>query len=177
LTFSERELRDALGLFSTGIIVATSVTEDGRRLGNTISSFNSVSLSPPLILFSIARKSRSFADWMAVKAFAANVLSEDQLELSNRFASSPDRKWEGVETIEGAVGMPLIRGASVIFECTTFARYDGGDHMILVGEVAAFMVGGPAARPLLFYKGSYHRLDPGVSHPAPPAFEPFSHGW
>ena len=88
MTFTERTFRDALGLFPTGVAVVTAVTKDGTRIGATISSFNSVSLSPPLVLFSIARTSRSFAAWTDANTYAVNLLHEHQHAISTRFARS-----------------------------------------------------------------------------------------
>src|SRR5215469_14150349 len=86
MTFTERSFRDALGLFPTGVAVVTTVTTDGARIGATVSSFNSVSLSPPLVLFSIARTSRSFAAWTTADTYAVNLLHEHQHAFSTRFA-------------------------------------------------------------------------------------------
>ena len=137
MTFTQRSFRDALGLFPTGVAVVTTVTKDGARIGATVSSFNSVSLSPQLVLFSIARTSRSFAAWSDADSYAINLLHEHQHAVSTRFARSLAEKWEGVVPVVGRTGAPLIPGAIASFECENYARYDGGDHLILVGKVCA----------------------------------------
>ena len=157
MTFTERSFRDALGLFPTGVAVVTTVTRDGTRIGATVSSFNSVSLSPPLVLFSIARTSRSFATWSDADTYAISLLHEHQHAVSIRFARSLGEKWEGIASVSGQTGAPLIPGAIASFECENYARYDGGDHLILVGKVCALTTA--TVRPLIFYKGSYQKIE------------------
>ena len=128
MTFAQRSFRDALGFFPTGVAVVTTITRDGTRLGTTVSSFNSVSLSPPLVLFSIARSANSFAAWGEAETYAINVLHEHQDQLSTRFARSLADKWEGIKPLDGQTGALLVPGALASFECENFARYDGGDH-------------------------------------------------
>ena len=117
-SFSDREFRDALGLFATGVVVITSAGNVGcghgdhsGYLGATISSFSSVSLDPPLILFSIGRHSKAFAAWQSVDSFAVNVLGENQSAISTRFARALTSKWDGVNTRQGFGGTPLLSGA------------------------------------------------------------------
>src|SRR5262245_17327784 len=130
-----RSFRDALGLFPTGVAVVTTIARDGTHLGATVSSFNSVSLSPPLVLFSIARSASSFAAWSEADTYAINLLHEHQDEVSTRFARARTDKWEGTKPVVGQTGVLLIPGALAAFECENYARYDGGDHLILVGRV------------------------------------------
>jgi len=160
MTFTERSFRDALSLFPTGVAVVTTLTRDGARVGATVSSFNSVSLSPPLVLFSIARTSRSFAVWCDAETYAINILHEHQHALSSQFARSLEEKWEDTVPLTGHTGALLISGALASFECENYARYDGGDHLILVGKVCALTTASTNdPRPLIFYRGSYQKIE------------------
>jgi flavin reductase (DIM6/NTAB) family NADH-FMN oxidoreductase RutF len=156
--FSGRELRDMFGLFPTGVAIITAVQPGGDYLGATVSSFNSVSLEPPLVLFSMARTSKSYDAWQSVESFAVNILSEEQRALSSQFAKSSAEKWEGFSPIiaEGS-GLPLIPNALGSFQCRTWARYDGGDHLIIVGEVFACEKAA-SGKPLVFSGSRYARL-------------------
>ncbi len=157
--FDVRRFRDALGQFPTGIAVVTADAASGERLGITISSFNSVSLDPPLVLFSVLRRANSFAAWQAVARYAINVLGEEQEELSNRFARTMGDKWIGLPPLRGESGLPILPNALATFECEAYARHDGGDHEIFVGRVVAVRDNpGKRGRPLVFFDGRYRRL-------------------
>jgi flavin reductase (DIM6/NTAB) family NADH-FMN oxidoreductase RutF len=183
--FSDRQFRDALGLFATGVVVITSAgnaeCSNGNRngyLGATISSFSSVSLDPPLILFSIGRHSKAFAAWRSVDHFAVNVLSENQSAISTRFARALIDKWDGVKMCPGLGGVPLLSDALAWIECRSYAKHDGGDHLIIVGQVLSLTARSEVdARPLVFFRGKYRRLDvnPGIS--TPPDADQWLHGW
>lgn len=177
MSFDERRFRDALGMFPTGVAIVTAVTDQGTRIGMTVSSFNSVSLAPPLVLFSIARRANSFAAWSAVERYAINVLSQEQEQLSNRFARPLGDKWAGVVVLDGETGVPILANSLAAFECETYARYDGGDHEIVVGRVASFRVS-PHRQdlPLLFFGGRYRRLDAGFKD-MPPHDVSIFEGW
>lgn len=154
-----RKFRDVLSRFATGVAVVAAETE-GVRLSVTVSSFNSVSLSPPLVLFSIARSALSFDLWQRTEHFAVTVLSERQQEISNRFGRAGPDKWSGVAVERGVYGSPLIRDGLAYFECDVYARYEGGDHLIIVGRVLDFSANeeDPSAKPLVFYGGKYRNL-------------------
>ena len=178
MTFNERQFRDALGLFPTGVAIVTAVSGDGARLGLTVSSFNSVSLSPPLVLFSVARTALSYAAWREAKHYAINVLSEEQSALSSRFARALGDKWEGVSPRVGETGAPLLPNALAWFECEAYAHYDGGDHVIFVGQVVTFRTSGAKnPRPLVFFRGRYRELDPEHVIETPPEEGMLLHGW
>ena len=149
--------RDALGQFATGVTVVTAQTPDGELVGITVSSFNSVALEPPLVLFSIDRSSNSFDALSNTEAFAVNVLSLDQQDLAHRFASQGNNKWEGVAWHEGQTGVPVLDGVLAVFECTPSARHEGGDHVIFVARVERFDQS-PEGAPLLFFRGGYRSL-------------------
>lgn len=155
-----RELRNALGCFATGVAVVTALTEDGERLGMTVNSFNSVSLDPPLVLFSVARSSLAIRQWLSVKQFAICLLSEEQRDISNRFAKAGMDKWVRIRTCAAAtIDAPLLSNALAWFECELHGRHDGGDHVIVVGHVLSVGVAQCAAgKALIFYRGRYAGL-------------------
>lgn len=155
-SFTSRDLRDSLGLFPTGIAIATAT--DGREMvGITINSFASVSLEPPLVLFSAARSLRSLPVLERAGGFAINLLRKDQKELSSRFARAGDDKWSGVEFEHGEHGGLLIRPHLAAFDCRLHQRLDGGDHMIFIGEVVALRTA-PADEPLVYFRSNYHEI-------------------
>ena len=146
-------LREALGNFVTGVTVVT--TRNGGELhGLTANSFSSVSLDPPLVLFSLSRTADCFEAFRHTDYFAINVLRSDQEELSNRFATKDIDKWSGTGWRSGIGECPLLDGAIATFECRVTARHEGGDHVIHVGEVVRF---GQCAEgdPLAFFRGRY----------------------
>ncbi len=157
--FSKLQLRDALGMFATGVTIVTSCTRDGELLGITANSFNSVSLDPPLVLFSLSREAYSFNKFESCDFFAVNVLCEEQRELSNKFARTSLDKWDGVEWKTAVTRCPLFPGSLAVLECYTRSHYDGGDHVIFVGEAFNMEIGEPSA-PLLYYRGSYRSIGP-----------------
>jgi flavin reductase (DIM6/NTAB) family NADH-FMN oxidoreductase RutF len=160
MTFSPADFRKALGLFPTGVAIVSAQHADGQLLGMTVSSFNSVSLDPPLVLFSVARSAASFAAWEAVPRFGISILARSQDDLSTRFAKSQGEKWALVRPIEGEQGVPLIPGALAAFECERYAIHDGGDHAIFVGRVLSVRaVPAATAEPLVFYGGRYAGVD------------------
>jgi flavin reductase (DIM6/NTAB) family NADH-FMN oxidoreductase RutF len=178
MSIDPREFRNALGLFPTGVAVVSTVSPDGERIGATVSSFNSVSLDPPLILFSIARNARAFAIWTQAAHYAVSILSEAQSDTSNRFARASADKWDGIRNVEGSHGIPLIYGASAGFQCARFACHDGGDHVILVGRVVSYAITDAATpRPLLFYCGRYRQLEPELTIDTPRDLDYSLHGW
>lgn len=174
-----RRFRDALGLFPTGVAVITTTTEAGERLGATVSSFNSVSLDPPLILFSMAKSARALDLWLHAGQYAVNVLSQDQAGLSTRFARAHSDKWEGVlPLLGGNPRLPLLPNALAWFECVPFSHYDGGDHVIFVGRVDAFkMRSGTPQKPLVFFRGHYRHLADIAHEEVPKHDSLWLHGW
>lgn len=150
--FSERELRDAMGCFATGVTVVTTMTDRGP-LGMTVSSFASVSLDPPLVLWSPARKSARFSAFEAASHFAVHILSEDQRPLAETFAKSGIEAFDDLDYSLGLGDAPLLNGCSTRFECSHSAGHDGGDHLIVVGEVLRILT---CEKPsLLFYRGVF----------------------
>ncbi|MDF3811417.1 MULTISPECIES: flavin reductase family protein [Rhodopseudomonas] len=178
MTIEPRAFRDALGLFPTGVAVVTTRSSNGERIGATVSSFNSVSLDPPLILFSIARNAKAFDAWAGASHFAVNILTESQSEVSNRFARALTDKWDGIEESADLARAPLIPFANACFECECHARHDGGDHLVLIGRVMSYTATSvEAPRPLLFYRGRYRKLDPDAKIDTPQGVDYLLHGW
>lgn len=151
--FDPRAFRRALGNFATGVTVITARDSNGRQVGVTANSFNSVSLDPPLVLWSIDKRSTSHTVFEAASHFAVNVLAADQIDLSNNFARPKDDRFAGLECEVGAGGAPILQDCSARFHCEKYQQLDGGDHWILVGKVLAFDDFGRA--PLLYHQGAY----------------------
>ena len=151
--FDRRDYRRALGQFATGVTVVTARTADGRKLGVTVNSFSSVSLDPPLILWSLSRLAVSFSDFINATHFAVNVLESGQHHLSRQFSTPVADKFSGVEYDEAKGGLPLLRGVIAQFVCRKVRQYDGGDHVILVGEVEQYNYN--EGEPLVFHSGRY----------------------
>lgn len=150
--------RQLLGCFPTGVAVITTTAADGQPAGLTCNSFSSVSLEPPLVLFSLRKASSLVSAFSEADAFAINILSQRQDALSGRFASSKiTDKFEGVAWRSGPLGMPIIEDCLASFECSVHARHDAGDHYIFIGEVK-HMGEGCADQALVFYKGAYMML-------------------
>jgi len=150
-----REFRNALGRFATGVTIVTTRTPDGAPWGVTVNSFSSVSLEPRLVLWSLAKKSYSLEAFRKSSSFVIHVLAADQEDISNRFARGAERKFAGVPCTDGIDGSPVLPGCAAVFQCRSTHQYDGGDHVIFVGEVRHFDASDREA--LLFYKGSYAR--------------------
>lgn len=154
--FTARDFRDSLGLFATGIAIATS-SDGAERVGITINSFASVSMAPPLVLFSVSRTLRSFDVFARASGFTINVLRKDQKELSARFARAGDDKWHAVDAVPGAHGGVVIRPSLATFDCRLHRSYDGGDHLILVGEVVS-LASAAMHEPLIYFRSNYHEI-------------------
>jgi flavin reductase (DIM6/NTAB) family NADH-FMN oxidoreductase RutF len=151
--FDRRDYRRALGQFATGVTVVTTCGLDGRKVGVTVNSFSSVSLDPPLILWSLARNAPSFPDFTSASHFAVNVLEAKQHHLSRQFSTPLPDKFAGVEFTEGRGECPLLAGTIAHFVCRKVRQYDGGDHVILLGEVEEYKVSD--GEPLVFHSGRY----------------------
>jgi flavin reductase (DIM6/NTAB) family NADH-FMN oxidoreductase RutF len=151
-----RSLRDALGEFATGVAVVTARSADGTPVGVTINSFASVSLEPPLVLWSLGLQSPSLAVFESCSHYAVNILAADQIEFSQRFSQSQSDRFAGIESGVGAGDTPLLPGCCACFVCRNEMRYPGGDHVILVGHVESFER--EERPPLVFHGGRYRSL-------------------
>ena len=152
-TFDPRDFRQALGMFATGVTVVTARTPDGEAVGVTANSFNSVSMSPPLVLWSLAKNARSLEAFGAAGHWNVHILSTAQEATSNRFARAGEDKFNGLTLDTGVTPAPLLPECSARFQCRTKFQYDGGDHVIFVGEVIEY--DRSERPPLLFVTGGY----------------------
>ena len=146
-------------MFATGVTIVTARAADGALVGLTANSFNSVSLAPPLVLWSLARSAGSMPHLSTGSHYAINILAADQKALAERFAARDVDRWRDVPYTEGVGGAPLLAGAVASFECFNRSRYDEGDHVIFVGEVerCSYREGAP---PLLFHGGRFYTEHP-----------------
>lgn len=156
--FDTREMRDVLSSFSTGVTIVTTSDARGAPVGMTASSFNSVSMEPPLILWSVAKSALSADAFRKASHFAVHVLAVDQVDLSNRFAKSGADKFSGTDYRTDANGVPVLEGPAGRFDCRTWQVYEGGDHWIIVGEVEG--VARENRDGLVFSAGTYATATP-----------------
>lgn len=148
-----QELRRALGRFATGVTVVTTCTAEGALEGLTANSFSSVSLDPPLVLWSLDRRARSLPSFLEARWFAINVLGSHQHGLSSRFASPVEDRFAGIGYTAGLGGCPVLDDGLAHFECSVFDRVDAGDHVIFLGKVERMTH--RDGEPLLFSGGRY----------------------
>ena len=153
-SFSASEFRTALGMFATGVTVVTALDANGLRVGLTANSFNSVSLSPPLVLWSLSRRAGSMPAFTRGSHYAINILSAEQHDVAERFARKGLDRFAGLAFREGLGGAPILVGAAAVFECFNRSRYEEGDHIIFVGEVER-CEHRSGAQPLIFHGGRY----------------------
>jgi len=151
-----RRLRDALGEFATGITVVTARGADGTPVGVTINSFASVSLDPPLVLWSLGLHSPALAAFESCSHYAINILAADQMEFSQRFSRPRSDEFAGIDLKVGAGDTPILPGCCAWFECRNELRHAGGDHLIFVGHVENFHR--DEKPPLIFHGGRYRSL-------------------
>jgi len=163
--FDSRALRDTLGTFVTGVTVITTRDADGTPHGLTVNSFSSVSLDPPLVLWSQSSAAPSHAVFRAASHFAVNILAEDQLELSARFARRGDKFGAGGWRA-GLAGTPLLEGCVAWLECRLLETHAGGDHRVFIGHVERLEH--TTRRPLVFGGGRYLSVHPHASAPPLP---------
>ena len=152
-----RELRNALGRFATGVCIITTVTDNQKAVGMTANSFSSVSLDPPLVLWSLQSNSDVYDVFAKPRYFAINVLAREQEAHSNQYAKKGNHELDVEHFFPGRFGAPLIRDALVSFECELETTHEGGDHLIIIGRVRD-MHERPSGEPLLFFSGGYREL-------------------
>ncbi|MGB0261703.1 MAG: flavin reductase family protein [Henriciella sp.] len=164
MEFDSRTLRDALGRYVTGVTVITTLSQSSQKIGITANSFNSVSLQPPLVLWSVDKKARSFGAFHTATHFAVHVLAEDQRDISKQFASAHTDKFNGITTQPGLGGVPILQDCAVCLECAAYAQHPAGDHVIYIAEVKKLTVN-KGVEPLVYHRGDYrilakHRSEP-----------------
>lgn len=152
------EFRGAMGRFATGVTVVTLLDDRDVPQGFTVNSLTSVSLVPPLVLVCVDHSANILRCFSENYAFAVNILSEEQEEISSRFASKTEDKFAGIAYEAGKLGPPRIQGCLGYLECRITNQYPGGDHVIFIGEVEVTELGPEGGKPLLFYAGKYARL-------------------
>lgn len=157
MDIDSRELRDALGRFATGVCVITAVSESGQPLGLTANSFASVSLDPPLVLWSLQNNSDVYDVFARPKYYSINVLEKGHIEHSGQYARKGDHLLDEGHFRLGKHGSPIIHDAMVSFECELHATHEGGDHLIIVGRVCDLHTRSDGD-PLLFFSGGYREL-------------------
>ncbi|MDC0039830.1 flavin reductase [Paracoccaceae bacterium] len=151
--FSSKDFRAALSSFATGVTIITARDLKDEPIGMTASSFNSVSMEPPLVLWSIAKSALSAPSFTNAEFFAVHVLASDQTEISNKFAIKGEDKFSNINWSQDSNGVPIIDGVSSRFDCKTYAIHEGGDHWIILGEVIE--IENNSKRGLVFSEGSY----------------------
>jgi flavin reductase (DIM6/NTAB) family NADH-FMN oxidoreductase RutF len=154
-------LRRAMGRFVTGVAIVTTRQADGKAEGITVNSFSTVSLDPPLVLWSLARSARSFEAFDTAEYFAVSILSSRQLHLVRHFSSPRADKIAGVAHEEGFGGCPIIPDALAHFECRREAAVEGGDHKIYIGRI--LRLGYRDGDPLIFSSGTFSSATPLVT--------------
>ncbi len=148
---SSNELRDVMGQYLTGVTIVTVAGFNKAPYGLTVNSFNSVSLSPPLVLWSLDKRNDKLSLFRSAKGFAVNIMSADQLALCQKFAAAENNRFANCDWCFGPFGQPVLSHALASLECKPWAEYDGGDHTIFVGEVMSIkQAEGKAAA---FFKG------------------------
>jgi len=157
MSFTSREYRDALGRFVTGVCVITANPSGFKPFGMTINSFASVSLDPALLLWSLQKNSECLEAFELAHKFTVNVLGLHQKDVSNRYAKKGDHELQDGEYRLGRSGCVVLKDALTSFECKIHSRVDGGDHIILIGQVVE-MTNKPTGKPLVFYCGQYREL-------------------
>ena len=155
-----RDFRNALGSYATGVTVITAATPDGKQAGLTCNSFASVSLNPPLVLWSLVIYSPSMSIFQEASHFSVNVLGASQQALAIQFATRAEDKFAGVKWEPGLGGAPVLADAVATFQCRAADRYYGGDHVIFLGAVESYAYN--RAEPLLFARGNFGRFGPGA---------------
>ena len=157
MSFDLRTFRETLGLFVTGVTIITTCDEHGAPVGITANSFNSVSLDPPLILWSVGLNALSLSAFSDAKNFVVHILRDDQAELSQRFAMSGSNKFRELNIEAGLGGAPLLPDCAARLECSLFAKYPAGDHVLFIAKVE-HLTSDPAAMPLVYHGGRYAAL-------------------
>ncbi len=151
-----RDFRNALGTFATGVTIVTAMAADGTPYGVTCNSFASVSLNPPLVLWSLGLFSQGLPIFQNASHFTVNVLGASQQALASQFAKSSNDKFAGVDWTPGLGNAPVIADSVANFQCRAANRYYGGDHVIFLGAVEAYTYDGH--EPLLFARGTFGRF-------------------
>lgn len=155
MAIDEAKFKEAMSHFASGVTIVTT-EKDGTPYGLTVASFASLSLRPPLVLVCIEASVKSHDAIAAAGVFGVSILAEDQADISGRFASKADDKFEGLDVRRGSLGVPLLEGAICTIECRVATQLPGGDHSIFVGEVIA--AENAEGKPLVYYRSGYRQI-------------------
>lgn len=159
MTVDINQLKNTLSQFPTGVCVITTKDKVGHNFGITVNSFNSVSLNPPLVLWSINKDTHSTEVFTETSHFNVNILAEQQIAISNQFASNIDNRFQDINYQLDANSIPLLEDLAAYLQCKTWQIYEGGDHLIIVGEVINTFVDNDK-QSLLYYRGNYATTKP-----------------
>ena len=154
-SFGRDAFRAALARFATGVTIVTARAPNGSLVGLTANSFNSVSLNPPLVLWSLALSAGSLSAFSSGSHYAIHILTAAQRDLAMRFATPGVDRFSGTTWREGAGGAPILEGVAAVFECFNRSQYAEGDHVIFVGEVE-HCEHSAGAEPLIYHGGRYY---------------------
>ena len=157
MDFTEKDFKQCLGSFVTGVTIVTTIDASFEPQGVTISSFSSLSLEPQMVTFNLCKASCLHSKLLNSDGFAVNILSSKQFALSQKFSESSSDRWNGIKYELGQHGCPILNGVSAFIECLTDNIYDGGDHSIITGKVINLQLA-EEAEPLVYYKGNYFSL-------------------
>lgn len=157
MAITQDEFRAALSKFASGVTVVTTKDSEGNLHGITVSAFCSVSLEPPLILICIEKDAGSHYAFNQSKAFVVNVLSEEQMDHSNQFASPIEDKFDGIEIEENKEGIPVLKDTLATLECKLVETCEGGDHTIFIGQIEKAIIN--EGKPLVYFHGDYRSID------------------
>ena len=149
---NNKNLRNVLSKFATGVTIVSTIDDDGKPVGMTVNSFTSVSLDPPLVLWNIGINQPSYDIFLNAKGYSVSILSKNQRDICNLFSSSVDNKFNNIDFVLSDNGFPIIQKSLAWFDCLKWNNYPGGDHQILVGEVINFQAN--ENDPLIFWNGS-----------------------
>lgn len=158
MSFDPYQYRKALGHFATGVTIVTTKSNAGSLFGFTANSFSSVSLDPPLVLFSLDRKAQCLSAFEQSGSFAINILGAGHQQISTNFAAmESNKRWHGIEYDSWETGAPMLKEAIARFDCRTHAIHDGGDHRIFLGEVLRFDMK-EEEKPLIYFRSQYSEI-------------------
>lgn len=155
--FTSLDFRQTMGKFATGVTIVTTPKGDGVH-GMTANAFMSVSLEPPLVLISVDKRANTHRFIRETKCFGINILRDGQTDISNHFAGKPDPKVGQAMTYDRLADVPVLSDCLANIACRLWAKYDGGDHSLFVGEVLALQEKGTEDNPLLFFQGTYRKI-------------------
>ena len=158
-SINERDFRNSLSRFATGVAIISALDAANRPCAMTVSSFTSVSLDPPLVLYCLGKSAFHFGVFAEAQSFAINVLSADQKSFSDRFAREAEDHLTDLSTTKLLTGSPILPGCLAALDCKTETHHDAGDHLIVIGRVQA-IDGGVNGEPLIYFESGYRSLRP-----------------